>query len=81
MDLEKQNFEHAGTCKQKKSITKPKQNVVPLTRPKRIAAIRQSERMVVWTSRLNAEHIDWFDSDEDDDNEVAFQGMRNEWMD
>lgn len=33
-------------------------------RPVRIAARRQQERMVIWTSRLNDRHADWFDVEE-----------------
>lgn len=33
-------------------------------RPVRIAARRQQERMVLWSSRLNDRHADWFDEDE-----------------
>ncbi len=33
-------------------------------RPVRIAARRQQERMVIWSSRLNDRHADWFDADE-----------------
>lgn len=33
-------------------------------RPVRVAARRQKEKMVVWKSRLNDEHVDWFDEDE-----------------
>ena len=33
-------------------------------RPVRLAARRQRERMIVWTSRLNDEHIEWVDEDD-----------------
>lgn len=33
-------------------------------RPQRLAARRQKERMVVWTTRLNDEHCDWFDEND-----------------
>lgn len=33
-------------------------------RPVRIAARRQQERMVIWSSRLNDRHADWFDADD-----------------
>lgn len=33
-------------------------------RPVRVAARRQQERMVIWSSRLNDRHADWFDVDE-----------------
>lgn len=48
-----------------------KEKVVVPTRiqPKRIASIRQNEKMVIWASRLNDLHIDWFDSDEILENE------------
>lgn len=32
--------------------------------PVRVAARRQQERMVIWTSRLNDQHVDWFDEEE-----------------
>lgn len=34
------------------------------TRPVRVAATRQKEKMIIWTSRINDEHADWFDEDE-----------------
>jgi hypothetical protein len=33
-------------------------------RPLRVAAQRQKEKMIIWTSRLNDKHVDWFDEDE-----------------
>lgn len=33
-------------------------------RPQRIAAKKQQERMAIWTTRLNDQHVDWFDNDE-----------------
>lgn len=46
--------------------TNAKQRPVASTRPKRLAAVRQAEKMVVWSSRLNAEHVDWFDEDDEE---------------
>jgi hypothetical protein len=34
-------------------------------RPVRIAAQRQKEKMVIWKSRLDDEHVDWFDDDDE----------------
>jgi hypothetical protein len=31
-----------------------------------LAAIREGQKMVVWKSRLNAEHVDWFDDNDDE---------------
>ncbi|XP_037033492.1 uncharacterized protein LOC119072388 isoform X2 [Bradysia coprophila] len=65
---------HIKSClhiKRRKTSTQPKKTSVatpprPVTRPKRLAAIRQGEKMIVWSSRLNAEHVDWFDEEDDD---------------
>lgn len=47
--------------------------IVRSSRPKRLAAIRQREKMVIWCSKLNAEHVDWFD--DASDNEVDVQNL------
>jgi hypothetical protein len=54
----------------KRIISQPVQTEARPTRPKRLSAIRQGERMVVWTSRLNSEHVDWADDDDEQNNEV-----------
>ena len=36
------------------------------TRLKRLATIRQRDIIVVWSSRLNAEHVDWFDKGDEE---------------
>ena len=45
------------------------ESILPRIRPKRTAAKRQREQMVVWTSRLNDEHVDWFDEEEVEETE------------
>lgn len=69
-------------CK-KSHTTKPAVQPAPadntrLVRPQRLAARRQKEKMVVWTSRLNDEHCDWFDENEIDfDQEFETQPGEN----
>lgn len=58
--------EHLKFCV-KNTTVQAKQKVRPL----RVAAKRQKEKMIVWTSRLNDQHADWFDNDEiEDDDEL-----------
>jgi len=40
--------------------TTPPRRIQPI----RIAARRQKEKMVIWRSRLQDEHVDWFDNEE-----------------
>ena len=35
-----------------------------VNRPVRVAASRGRERMTIWSSRLNDNHVDWFDEDD-----------------
>lgn len=73
---------HRSMCK-KSHTTKPAVQPAPadntrLVRPQRLAARRQKEKMVVWTSRLNDEHCDWFDENEIDfDQEFETQPGEN----
>jgi len=57
---------HRRLCKSKSSqrSTSNDPPIIPRVRPQRIAAKRQKEKMVIWTSRLNDKHVDWFDEDE-----------------
>lgn len=41
-----------------------------IRRPVRVAAQRQEEKMVIWSSRLNDQHVDWFDDEDLVDVEV-----------
>lgn len=59
---------HLRICSKKILLKKKTVETVKKSRPKRLAAVRQQEKMVVWCSRLNAEHVDWFD--DSSDNEV-----------
>lgn len=56
-------------------VSEKRKTVVISSRPKRLAAVRQREKMVVWSSKLNAEHVDWFDEDYGSDNEVDVQPL------
>lgn len=63
-------------CDHKKANSKSKSDLKPILlerkdqRPVRVAAVRARERMVIWTSNLNDEHIDWLDIDELEDAEL-----------
>lgn len=50
--------EHQRWCLKKDVCVETKR-----IRPKRVAAVRQNEKLIVWTSRLNDEHADWVDND------------------
>lgn len=60
-------------CKKraKKSCDKTQEKSSLSVRPKRLAAIRQGEKLVVWTTRLNDEHADWFDNEDSDVEDVC----------
>lgn len=64
---------HLRICSKKKPPKKKTVETVRSARPKRLAAIRQREKMIVWSSKLNAEHVDWFD--DDSDNEVDVKSL------
>lgn len=65
---------HRRTCQNRRPPKTNKQNVplVPTTRPKRVAAIRQGEKMVVWAGILNnSEHVDWFEDSKEHEVDVS----------
>lgn len=66
---------HRRQCKKRKTpptskAVEPATVVIPRMRPQRLAARRQQERMIVWTSRLNDQHVDWFDENELDISDI-----------
>lgn len=55
----RKNHAESNTGSNKSLLLQRKNN-----RPVREAANRGNERMILWTSRLNEIHVDWFDTDE-----------------
>ena len=64
-------------CDYKKENSKSKPDLKPILserkhqRPVRVAAVRARERMLIWASNLNEEHIDWLNVDELEDTQVT----------
>jgi len=70
---------HQKICRRAKAVSSESVAVSTSTlnsrriqRPVRVAAQRQREKMVIWTTRLNDYHVDWFDQDEVESVEIIW---------
>ena len=58
---------HMKACNrsaQSAPIATPSLAEARIIRPIRVAARRANEKMIIWKTRLNDKHCDWFDDDE-----------------
>jgi hypothetical protein len=58
--------QHQKVCQKTSRLPKSSKDSFKIIRPQRLAAKRQGEKMVVWVSCLNGQHVDWFDDFDSD---------------